>query len=141
MPRRQLAALAGVFIAVPTLAGLVCAAGGLPSFLQLAEIPGILALYGGAAFCYLIVYTGIEQTSPSLVIVRALESAGQQGCAREELASLITEDLFLQPRLEALALDGLLVARDGGWTLTGQGRKAARMATVFAQFFRIRESA
>lgn len=137
VPRRQLMALLGVFIAVAAVAGLACMAFGLPAFLARAETAAILALYVGAASCYLIIYTGIEQTSPSLVIVRALESARVQGCSGEELASLITDDQFLRPRLEALALDGLLVAGPDGWALTEQGRRAARVASAIAQFFHI----
>src|SRR6266478_5646154 len=110
VPRRQLVSLLGVFISVPAVAGLAYIAFGLASFLAPADAAATMALYLSATGCYLIIYMGVEQTSPSLVIVRALESARQQGCTREELASLITEDLFVRPRLEALALDGLLVA-------------------------------
>src|SRR5882672_3872600 len=110
LPRRHIAALLSLFAAVP--AGAALAGLAFPAHFPLppAYVPGALALYLGAAACYVIVYTGVEQTSPTLVIVRALESAPRDGCSDADLAGLITEDLFVRPRLEALALDGLLAS-------------------------------
>jgi hypothetical protein len=140
-PRRHLFALLCLFAAVPVCAGPAWLV--VPPHLLLApaDIPGALALYLGAAACYLIVYTGVEQTSPTLVIVRALEHARQGGCSDADLAGLITEDLFVRPRLEAMALDGLLVPVADGWSLTSRGRRAARIASVLAKLFNIRENA
>jgi hypothetical protein len=137
-PRRHTAALLFLFALLPVPAALALPAGLLPAA---AEVPGVLALYAGAAACYLIVYTGIEQTSPTLVLVRALERAGQGGCSREDLMPLITDDLFVRPRLEALALDGLISRQTGGWALTPRGRRAARAATFLAGMFGVRENA
>jgi hypothetical protein len=140
LPRRHSAALLCLFAALALGAGLAWLA--LPSrLLPPAAIPGALALYLGAAACYLIVYTGVEQTSPTLVIIRALEGAGRDGCSDADLAALITEDLFVRPRLEALALDGLLAPAGNGWSLTPRGRRAARIACAVARLFRIPESA
>jgi hypothetical protein len=136
-PRRHTAALAALFAVVPLVAAVA-----FPDCLpRAADLPAALALYLGAAACYLIVYTGIEQTSPTLVLVRALERAGPGGCSREDLAGLITDDLFVRPRLEALAMDGIVARGPGGWALTQRGRRAARAATWLARFFGIRENA
>ena len=138
-PRRHLASLAVLFLAVPAVAALAWVA--LDArLLASAEIPAALALYAGAAACYLILYTGIEQRSPTLVIVNALErSAG--GSSREDLERLITDDLFVKPRLEAMALDGLIARSANGWVLSGRGLRAARAASMLASVFRIRENA
>ena len=141
LPRRHIAALLCLFAAVPIGAGFAWLALPLNSLLAAAEVPAVLALYLGAAACYLIVYTGVEQTSPTLVIIRALDSAPREGCSSADLARLITEDLFVRPRLEALALDGLLAPAGNGWSLTPRGRRAARIASFLARLFRIRESA
>ena len=101
-------------------------------------IPGILALYGGATGCYLITYSGVEQTSPSLVIIRALQAVGGNGCSRDELGRLVIGDVFVTPRLEALRSDGLLAASGAGYVLTPRGQRAARIALAFAQVFNIR---
>jgi hypothetical protein len=141
LPKRHSVALLALFAAVPLGAAIIAPV--LPAGLvpALAEIPAVLGLYLGAAACYLIVYTGIEQSSPTLVIVRALERAAGQGCTSEELAGVITDDLFVRPRLEALALDGILASTERGWALTSRGRQAARAAAALAALFRIRVSA
>jgi hypothetical protein len=140
LPRRPLAALLTLFAIVPFGAAFAWLV--LPfQFLAAAEIPGALALYSGAAACYLVVYTGVEQSSPTLVIVRALEGAIAEGCSSEDLAKLITDDLFVRPRLEALALDGLLASTASGWVLTPRGRRAARTASTIARLFCIQENA
>jgi hypothetical protein len=141
LPRRHIAALLCLFAVVAVFAGFAWLAFPRHFTLAPADIPGALALYLGAAACYLILYTGVEQTSPTLVIIRALEGAGQDGCADTDLAKLITEDVFVRPRLEALALDGLVATVGDGWSLTPLGYRAARIASTVAALFRIRENA
>jgi hypothetical protein len=93
--------------------------------------------YLGAAGCYLITYAGIEETSPSLVIIRALERAGAKGCTKDELARLITDERFVQPRFQALKRDGLVVSGH----LTPAGLRVARLSVLLAKVFNIHESA
>jgi hypothetical protein len=139
-PSRHLAALMGLFGAVPIAAGILAALSGrLP--IEPADLPAVLVLYAGAAASYLIVYTGVEQTSPTLVIVRALDAAGPRGCSEAELGGLITEDAFVAPRLRALMLDGLIVDAGTGWGLTARGRRAATISSRLATFLGIRENA
>src|SRR5258705_13789818 len=109
LPRRHSAALLALVAAVPLAAVAVTPL--LPPAWApgVAEAPSILALYLGAAACYLIIYTAIEHESPTIVIVRALDRAGPQGCSAAELAQVVTDDVFIRPRLEALAVDGVLV--------------------------------
>jgi hypothetical protein len=140
-PRHHTLSLLIVFIMLPIVGGFFWFALDAHFALSLSDIPAMLTLYSGAAACYMITYAGIEQTSPSLLIVRALDCAGSAGCARIELAALISEDVLVWPRIEALCLDGLLQPSDAGWVLTSQGRKLAHIGMSFARFFNIRESA
>src|SRR5687768_7371144 len=105
-PLRQSAALVWLFVAVPVAAAAALVLGG-PRLLP-AEIPAALALYAGAAASYLIVYTGIEQSSPTLIIVRALARAQASGCSERELAEVVTDDVLLRPRMQALEMDGIV---------------------------------
>ena len=135
-PARQLRALAllfglVLFLALPLLYYCVSA----------AEIPAVLALYSGAAASYLIIYTGIEQISPTLVIVRALARAQASGCSEGELAEVLTDDLFVRPRMQALVEDRILAPSAGGWMLTPRGYRTARIAGMLARMFRLQEAA
>ena len=97
--------------------------------------------YLGAIGCYLIAYTAVEETSPSLTIIRTLEAAGNTGCSLEELSSVITESNFVKPRLEALRRDGMVTGADGGFVLTRRGRQAAQTALLLSRIFNIQENA
>jgi hypothetical protein len=131
-PARHLRALAWLFAIVPLVV--------LPFLPVLPlEIPAVLALYAGIAASYLILYTGIEQISPTLIVVRELARAQGSGCSEEELAQLMTDDLLLRPRMQALVTDGLLAPSGSGWALTARGYRAARVAEIVAKLFDIRE--
>jgi len=110
-----------------------------PPGLVLADLPGLGLFYLGAAGCYLLTYAGVEETSPSLVIIRALERAGPRGCSGEELAAEVTEARFVLPRIAALKRDHLVTADPAGGTLTPAGRRVARLAVVLARIFNVHE--
>ena len=137
LPKHHTAALLLVFGLTPLLGFVLWCTGGSRPASFWAELPGMALFYLGAAGCYLITYAGIEETSPSLVIIRALERAGAKGCTKDELAGLITEERFVQPRLQTLERDGLVV--DGH--LTPVGLCVARFSTLLAKVFNIHESA
>jgi len=139
LPRNHSAALLAVFLLVPAVALALWLAGELPLPVSVADLPGMTALYLGATGCYLITYAGVEHTSPSLVVVRTLKAAGARGCARADLAGLVTEESFVRPRLEALRRDGMVAPAPGGYVLTPRGRRAARIASAVAHAFRIPE--
>ena len=139
LPRRQTKALVLVFSATLLIAAGLWAASGRP-FVSLSELPSIAVLYLGAVACYLITYSGVEQTSPSLVIVRAIAAAGEHGCTWEDLATVITEEQCVRPRLEALLREGMLAPVNGGLILTPRGRRAAWFASQLSRAFNIREN-
>lgn len=141
LPRHHTAALLLVFAMPPVLATSVWLGGVCRFGLTWADLPGIALFYAAATGCYLITYAGVEETSPSLVIIRALEQAGSKGCTREELSSCITEERFIFPRLVALRRDGLVVAASEGAKLTPSGLRLARLATLLARFFNLHEGA
>jgi hypothetical protein len=140
-PRRHSASLLALFVAI-ALAALL-AAPALPGrwLPAAAELPAVLVLYLGAAASYLILYTAVEQTSPTVALIRVLAAARERGCTREELGRVLTDDLFVRPRLEALVADGVVAEGPGGWSLTPRGRRAACAAVMLAALFRIRENA
>jgi len=138
LPRHHTLALLIVFSAAPFVAAAVWLLMGRPLLVPMGAIPGVLALYAGATGCYLITYSGVEQASPSLAIIRTLEAAGGNGCSRDELGRLVTEEVFVTPRLEALRSDGLLAASGAGYVLTPRGQRAACIALAFTRVFNIR---
>jgi hypothetical protein len=141
LPRHQMGALLGVFALAPVLAGALWLAFGRPALVMLQDLPGIGMFYLGGLGCYLIAYTGVEETSPSLAAMQALQDAGPAGCSPEELSSVITDSNFVKPRIDALKRDGMLAAADGGFVLTPRGKQAARMSLLLSRIFNIRDHA
>lgn len=141
LPRNHTGALLTVFVAAPLIAALLWFACGRLSLIGLHDVPGMAMFYLGAAGCYLITYTAVEETSPSLAIFGALQAAGSAGCSREELAEVITDSNFVKPRLEALRRDGILVAAEGGYILSQRGKKAVQLAVLVSRIFNVQRNA
>jgi len=139
LPRHHTAALLAVFAVPPLLAAAIWLLHAPLPGLGPADLPGLVLFYLGAAGCYLITYAGVEETSPSLVIIRALEQAGPRGCSREELAAGVTAERFIHPRLAALKRDQLIAPGAGGATLTPAGHRIACLATILARLFNLNE--
>jgi len=134
-PERQSLGILLVFVVMPVVAALVLRDS--PVF-RSGDLPGMALLYIAATACYLITYAGVEERSPSLVLVRALQLAGAAGCTRDELAQVITDDAFVAPRLHALKRDGLIAPAVGGFALTPRGRRVAQVAVMLASVFGVR---
>ncbi len=99
----------------------------------------MILFYVGATGCYLITYTGIEETSPSLALMRALERAGSSGCRLEDLEKVVTDDRFVKPRIEALVCAQLIVTSNGGYILTKKGMRIARLSLLISWTFNVKE--
>lgn len=137
LPARQTRALITVFAGGPGVAVLALA---LLDQLPALSPPSWAALalfHGGATLCYLITYAGIEETSPSLVIIRTLEEAGERGATREELHARLAAARFLPPRIDALVRDGLITRADGMLRLTPRGERAAILARRISTLFNL----
>lgn len=141
LPRNHTAGLLVVFAAAPPIATLLWLACGSPHWFGLQDLPGMALLYLGAVGCYLIAYTAIEETSPSLAIFSALQAAGSAGCTREQLSAVITDSNFIKPRLDALRRDGILEVVADGCILSPRGKKAAQLAMLVSRLFNIEKNA
>jgi hypothetical protein len=142
IPRNQTRCLLLIFALTPLF--LCAAAAATRSSIPMrpffpGDVPGIALFYLGAVGCYLITYAGVEETSPSLKLIRALEAAAEDGCTRGDLAKLITEEHFVEPRLRALKRQGIIAETAEGNTLTGRGTLIARSAALLSAIFRIDE--
>lgn len=123
LPRRQPRAL---FIIFSTLAvSLILATTIHPlwgwSIHTLSEGLYFALLYVPLMISYAITYTAIEGESPSGLIVRALEKAGQSGLERGHFEGLITNDRFLAGRIDGLLESGFVTEESGRLVITRRG--------------------
>jgi hypothetical protein len=140
-PRHHMSALSSVFIGTPVLVAVIWVAVGRPAIVSITDLPAVAIFYVGASACYMIAYTAVEETSPSLGIIQALQTAGSAGCSFQELCEVIAQGDFVKRRTDALRRDEMIIAADGGFLLTPRGRLAACAASLIARIFNIQKNA
>jgi len=137
LPRHHTKALMIVYAGTPAAVVVVLLFAGNLGVFTPAEWASLSLFHAGATLCYLITYAGVEETSPSLVIIRALERAGERGATRADLQPCITNEQFISPRLDSLTRDGFVTLVDGSCRLTERGRSAAKAAHRIAVLFNL----
>lgn len=70
---------------------------------------------------YIIVYSAIEEDSPSTTMVKFTALAGDSGRSRSEFNLIVNNDLLIEARLRAMVQGGLAVRNFGRIQLTPQG--------------------
>lgn len=68
--------------------------------------------HAACSLSYIIVYSALEQDSPTITIVKHTDLAGTRGCAPGDYKKVITDDLIIHSRLRAM-LEGRLAERRG----------------------------
>lgn len=137
LPRHHTKALVLLFAAVPVAVVAILTATNRIGLLPAAGWVSVGLFHAGSSLCYFITYAGVEETSPSLVIIRAVEQAGSSGASRRDLQPCITNELFIAPRLDSLQRDGFVTLERGLYRLTDRGRSAARVAQRFSRVFNL----
>jgi hypothetical protein len=97
----------------------------------------VALFFTAMALNYIVLYSALEEDSPSLTIVLHVAQAGSQGCSSEEVFGLIQDDLIVRSRLEAMLAANLVVCDGGVYRLTTQGRKWARLFGLFRALLRL----
>ena len=118
LPRNQAYALLAIFISGLILGIVVLqilVPQGIFNYLRLC------LFYIAAMFSYIISYSAIEAESPSLVIIAKIAKAGGSGVGKEELKSLMTDEVLVIPRIRDLVRDGLAIFDNGKYRLTYKG--------------------
>lgn len=138
LPFRHTPALLLLFLGAPACMGLALAASGVFPFNAL-ETLHFLIFYIPCAFSYVILYSAIEQESPTLRLVTELAAAGADGLTMEMLNMRFgTSDPFA-PRI-ALMESGGLITRDANCLrLTPKGVRLARLFALAARCVGLRQ--
>lgn len=133
VPSRQLPMLLLIFLGALPLSAVVGLAvpsliGAMPS--TAVEWLHVAVVYVPVSLAYIATYTAVEEDSPSLRIVRYVADAGAAGRSRDDLSSILNDDVLLGSRFEAMVRDGLVVESGGRYALTARGKRVARLFTV-----------
>ena len=129
IPARQIRALLVIFLLVPLLAVAGALIAGVPAFLAALTAPEITRLvifYVSCSLVYVVLYSAIEEKSPTLSIVSYVARKGE--CSEADLFGQFGKGSELSQRIELLTLSKLVECDDAGYRLTPGGR---RFATLF----------
>ena len=129
VPRRQTRALLAVFVIVA--AGVVCLCTAYSDG-QHVWRPGsawewlhVGLFYIATTLAYVVVYSALEERSPSMTLLGHVAGGTTSGRTRQELEAILSGMCPVEVRLEALVRDGLVEEQGGTYRLTAKGRQWA----------------
>ena len=123
LPRRQTAALMGIFLgglALWLLCSLV-----LPGRWFTAGDPWqavhVAVFDVACTLAYVVAYSALEHRSPSMTLLVTVADAGAAGCAIEQLHGMLAAANPVEIRLAAMLHDGMIIRDGDGYQLTPKG--------------------
>lgn len=132
IPVRQTRAMLGIFTAVGVAAAMIGVSGREPLSAWWPatgwEWLHAMTFYVAVMLGYVVVYTAIEERSPSMTLLSFAARNPTQGSTRLDLESVLGGASPVEVRLDALIRDRMVAERDDICTLTEKGR---RWATTF----------
>lgn len=137
LPRKQTQSLLLIFFGVlcvtlallPNLAELIPFTG-LKLPVPITTYLHITLFMTSVTLAYITTYSAVEVDSPSLLMVQAIERAGEAGLSIEELRATMNNALLVEPRIRDLIHDGMAQLDGDLYRLTAKGAIMARMFTV-----------
>ena len=97
------------------------------AFTKLTEYLHITIFFITLVFTYCIIYGATVDISPSLFIVMNIADAGKRGSNQTDFRQLITDDLFIKPRMEYLVEQKMVNKKDDKYLLSKKGYNVLRI--------------
>ena len=83
----------------------------------------ISLFFTALTFTYCLVYVFLIDDAPSLFTFMSIFNAGEKGMSKTELSDLITDDIFIKPRLEFLVKEKMVYKFESNYLLGPKGHK------------------
>lgn len=93
--------------------------------------------YFGATLAYACINSALQHDSPALMVVTYISLAGPQGRTRDEVRSILRDDVLIEPRIREFAAGGIVELVDGRYRLTPRGLRFLRTMTLVRNVFRL----
>lgn len=133
MPVRTTGALLKIFFASLAIALTIYAL--TADTISMPEIMQFSLLYGSSALVYIILYSAIEQESPTLAIVSYISQQGAERQSEQSLNQIFNGSHEIRQRLMLMQQTGWLNFDGRNWSLTEKGRRIARLFEYGAVMF------
>ena len=136
IPSRQIRALLVIFVLVPLIAvGLlqITGMGDVLATLSAAEIVRLAIFYLSCALTYIVLYSAIEEQSPTLAIISYV--AGRSQCAGTDLVERFGKGHELSQRIELLARSEFVRQEGDRYRLAPAGHRFAKLFDAANRLF------
>jgi hypothetical protein len=135
VPTRQICALLVVFILVPLIAvGFVQLTGmSMPAALSAAETVRLAIFYVSCALTYIVLYSAIEEQSPTLAIISYVAEKSQ--CSTADLVDRFGRGHELSQRIELLARSEFVRQQGDHYRLSPAGNRLAKLFDAANRLF------
>jgi len=87
------------------------------------------------------VYLGLPEDSPSLFIIISLSNSLKNGLSIDELNELITDDIFLLPRVNFLIDEKLISLSNGKYILNPKGKTFLKTFLIIQKIYNLQNKA
>lgn len=94
-------------------------------------------LYISLALSYVILFSAIDEDSPSISIVKFAALAGEEGCPEEALTLLVTDEIIATSRLQSMVAAGSVVREGDRFRLGPQGVAWNRFLGFFHRLYNL----
>jgi hypothetical protein len=84
-----------------------------------------------ATLAYIVGYSGVEEESPSLMILKLASRAGSRGIAKSEIEDLINNNFILERRLGPMKTAGLIIQEGESLILSPKGQILSSAFSIF----------
>jgi hypothetical protein len=145
IPRRQTAMILLLFFAALPV-GIVVARY-LPALRPIAptsvwQLLIVAQFQFGAALAYACINSALQHDSPALMVVTYISLAGPNGCTRDDVRTILRDDVLIEPRIREFAAGGILELACSENTpyryrLTPRGLRFLRTMTFVRSVFRL----
>lgn len=91
----------------------------------------------GSALAYACINSALQHDSPALMVVTYVALSGPVGCTRDDVRTILRDDLLIEPRIREFTVGGLVTLTDGRYRLTPRGLRFLRTMTLIRTLFRL----
>jgi hypothetical protein len=103
------------------------------------EVAHVCLFHVAASLAYIVLYSALEQDSPTLTII-AFVAAAERGRSRNELFGLVRDDHIVGTRFDALVASQIIAPAEGTdqvYVLTSRGQRWARLFGFCRHLYRL----
>ena len=101
----------------------------------------IALFFTAMTFSYCLVYQALVDYSPSLFTIMSISNAGKKGMSETELGHLITDDIFIKPRVGFLVDEKMAYKCGDRYFLSHKGSKLFSIFVLIQNVMKFRQKA